>query len=180
MSESSIRVRPLQVEEPTEIRWMIQEIGPGENGFVNGLYTDTEKAYLEKLAENVRIAIGDGLPPGYVRQQIYWLYDGERPVGYGKLRFSLTEALREHGGHIGYTIRPSERGKGYGSRMLKELLAEAKKSGLDRVMLTCNADNAASRSIIEGCGGKLEQPATASCKYWIELPEHAQCTDYID
>lgn len=169
MGEHSIQLRPLQLEEPPEIRFMIQEIGPGENGFVNGLYTDANASYLAKLEENVRIAIGDDLPPGYVRQQIYWLYDGERPIGYGKLRFSLTEALREHGGHIGYTIRPSERGKGYGSRMLKELLAEAKKSGLDRVMLTCNADNAASRSIIEGCGGKLEQPATASCKYWIEL-----------
>lgn len=169
MSEHSIRLRPLQAEETPEIREMIQEIGPGENGFVNGLYTDKEEDYQAKLAENVQIAVGDHLPPGYVRQQIYWLYDGERPVGYGKLRFSLTEALREHGGHIGYVIRPSERGKGYGSRMLKELLIEAEKGGVDRVLLTCNEDNTASRSIIEGCGGKLEQSAKASCKYWIEL-----------
>ncbi|WP_037285128.1 GNAT family N-acetyltransferase [Saccharibacillus sacchari] len=169
MREHSIRLRPLQAEETPEIRVMIQEIGPGENGFVNGLYTDTEEDYQAKLAENARIAIGDHLPPGYVRQRIYWLYDGEHPVGYGKLRFSLTDALREHGGHIGYVIRPSARGKGYGRQMLKELLLEAEKGGLDRVLLTCNAENAASRSIIEGCGGKPEQSATASCKYWIEL-----------
>lgn len=169
MREHSIRLRPLQIEEMPEIRLMIQEIGPGENGFVNGLYTDTEEAYQAKLAENARIAIGENLPPGYVRQQIYWLYDGEHPVGYGKLRFSLTDALREHGGHIGYVIRPSERGKGYGRRMLKELLLEAERGGLDRVLLTCNEDNTASRNIIEGCGGKPEQSANASCKYWIEL-----------
>lgn len=169
MREHSIRLRPLQAEETPEIRVMIQEIGPGENGFVNGLYTDTEEGYRAKLAENARIAIGDHLPPGYVRQQIYWLYDGEHPVGYGKLRFSLTEALREHGGHIGYVIRPSARGKGYGRQMLKELLLKAEKGGLDRVLLTCNEDNAASRNIIESCGGKPEQSANASCKYWIEL-----------
>ncbi|OWR27419.1 GNAT family N-acetyltransferase [Saccharibacillus sp. O23] len=150
---------------------MIREIGPGENGFVNGLYAESEEAYRQKLADNVRIASGENLPEGYVRQQVYWLYDGDRPVGCGKLRYWLTDALRLHGGHIGYTIRPSERGHGYGTAMLRELSEEAAAAGIDEVMLTCNADNTASRRVIERCGGRLEKLEEGSCTYWIKTGE---------
>ncbi|MDO3411350.1 GNAT family N-acetyltransferase [Saccharibacillus sp. CPCC 101409] len=169
MNERNIRLRRLQEQETPEIAEMIREMGPGENGFVNGLYSETEQGYAQKLRENAQIAEGDNLPPGLVRQRIYWLYDGDVPVGYGKLRFELTEALREHGGHIGYAIRPSQRGKGYGVDMLRSLLGEARNIGLDRVLLTCDAGNAASRRIIERCGGEPDERPGDSCKYWIEL-----------
>ncbi|OWA35277.1 hypothetical protein B9G55_11490 [Saccharibacillus sp. O16] len=168
MNEGSIRLKRLREEESEEIRNMIQEIGPGENGFVNGLYVESEEAYQQKLAENAQIARGEQLLEGRVRQQIYWLYDGNRPVGYGKLRYWLTDALRLHGGHIGYTIRPSERGKGYGHVMLRELVEEAAAAGIREVMLTCNADNLASRRVIEHSGGQLEKLDEDSCTYWIK------------
>lgn len=171
MHHHSIRLKRLKAEESDEIRDMIREIGPGENGFVNGLYAESEEAYRQKLADNVRIASGENLPEGYVRQQVYWLYDGDRPVGCGKLRYWLTDALRLHGGHIGYTIRPSERGRGYGTAMLRELSEEAAAAGIDEVMLTCNADNTASRRVIERCGGRLEKLEEGSCTYWIKTGE---------
>lgn len=171
MDYQSIRLKRLKKEESDEIRSMIREIGPGENGFVNGLYVESEEAYRQKLADNVRIASGEDLPEGRVRQQVYWLYDGDRPVGCGKLRYWLTDALRLHGGHIGYTIRPSERGRGYGTVMLRELLAEAAAAGIGEVMLTCNEDNEASRRVIERCGGRLEKLEEGSCTYWIKTGE---------
>ncbi|MGM1045119.1 MAG: GNAT family N-acetyltransferase [Bacillota bacterium] len=57
-----------------------------------------------------------------------------------------------HGGHIGYVIRPSERSKGYGKLLLKQLISMAKDKQISKVLLTCDEDNAASRRIIESNG----------------------------
>ncbi|WP_208919150.1 GNAT family N-acetyltransferase [Paenibacillus uliginis] len=72
-----------------------------------------------------------------------------------------------HGGHIGFVIRPSERSKGYGKLLLKELLDKAKEKQISEVLLTCDEDNAASRRIIESNGGRLKDIHDGSCKYWI-------------
>ena len=49
--------------------------------------------------------------------------------------------LREYGGHMGYTIRPTERGKGYGKEMLRLALEKARDMGIRRVLVTCDAHN---------------------------------------
>lgn len=49
----------------------------------------------------------------------------QRVVGSIQLRHSLTPELEQHGGHIGYAIRPTERGKGYGSAQLREVSARS-------------------------------------------------------
>ncbi|UNK21327.1 GNAT family N-acetyltransferase [Paenibacillus sp. N3/727] len=146
---------------------MILEIGSGENGFVNSLYSEQLEDFQFKLMRNHKTAQGMDLPEGYVPQTLYWLYVNGIPVGYGKLRHYLTDKLLEHGGHIGYVIRPSERSKGYGRLLLKELLDKAKEKQISEVLLTCDEDNAASRRIIESNGGRLKDIHDGSCKYWI-------------
>ena len=64
-------------------------------------------------------------------------------VGIINLRHSLTEKFI-HSGHIGYSIRPSERMKGYATEMLKQLLVYAKNQGLEEVDLVCKSNNTAS------------------------------------
>lgn len=73
------------------------------------------------------------------------------------------------GGHIGYGIRPSERGKGYGKQQLALALLEAKKLALSPVLITCDMDNAASRAVILANGGVLEDVRAGKERYWIEL-----------
>jgi predicted acetyltransferase len=91
------------------------------------------------------------------------------------IRHELNEWLRTIGGHIGYDIRPSRRREGLGKRQLALGLAEARALGLERVLLTCDADNVGSRRIIEGNGGvledEMEDPATGKVKlrFWIDL-----------
>lgn len=90
------------------------------------------------LALEKRAAQQDG--PGYV-------------VGNIELRHHLNPALEELGGHIGYSVRPCERGNGYASWMLSKVLAFARSLGLERVMLDCDADNTASlKTILKGGG----------------------------
>lgn len=99
---------------------------------------------------------GRDLPDGHVPESMYVLVRGRTVLGGIHLRHELTEALRDHGGHIGYAVRPSHRRKGHGTRMLKLVLAEARRRGLQRVLLTCDSDNVASVRVIESNGGRLE------------------------
>lgn len=81
--------------------------------------------------------------------------------------------FREVGGHIGYGIRPSERGKWYATEMLRLALLEAKKLWLQKVLITCDDDNIASAKVIENNGGIFERFAEKDGKkkrrYWITL-----------
>lgn len=95
---------------------------------------------------------------------LYWLYDNDKPIGYGKLRHRLNNNLLELGGHIGYVIRPSERRKGYGTRLLAELVKKANEKNISRVLLTCDEANLASRSIIESNHGELSSITNGTCK----------------
>ena len=96
-------------------------------------------------------------------------------VGCIELRHTLNESLAVIGGHIGFSTVPAERRKGYATEMLKQVLEEAKKAGIDKVLLTCDIDNIASCKTVEKCGGKKEQEEVFVLdgepyyKYWIVL-----------
>jgi len=90
-----------------------------------------------------------------VPASVYWLVEGPEFIGHVSIRHTLSPALERLGGHIGYAIRPSKQGQGYGSRMLELALDKAKKLGIERVLVTCGRDNVASRKVIERNGGKL-------------------------
>lgn len=113
---------------------------------------------------------------GRVPSTQYLAYDEEgNLVGMIQLRHDLTDYLRNHGGHIGYSVRPSERRKGYASQMLALCLHEAKQLGLKRVLVTCDESNIASRRVIEKSGGvqtaSWPNPATGenTLRFWISI-----------
>ncbi len=96
-------------------------------------------------------------------------------VGSIELRHYLNDHLRILGGHVGYFVLPSERGKGYATQMLSRVLQEASALGLTEVLLTCGVDNIPSQKVIEKCGGVRESREPISYenekyyKYWIDL-----------
>lgn len=101
-------------------------------------------------------AEGIGLPPGIPPQQTYLLLkDGKLVVGEIRFRPSLMPPYEKYAGHIGYNIRPDQRGRGYATRQLALLLEEARKIHLVGVSLTIEDDNPASVRVIEKNGGKL-------------------------
>ena len=131
--------------------------------------------FAEFLNQLEMYRTGVNLPEGYVGYSAFYLFDGEKLLGSGNLRHELNENLAVYGGHIGYTVRPSERGKGYGSLILQLTLEKARKLGFKKVFITCDADNIASVKIIEKNGGKLEnqmfyEPSgKLISQYWIQL-----------
>ena len=114
--------------------------------------------------------------PGKVRQNTYWLVrDGREIIGESRLRNGLTPSLEQCGGHIGYMIRPSERRKGYGTKILVLTLEKARGMGLDRVLITCSPKNPGSAKVATANGGVRDtdgiDPETGepTWRFWIEL-----------
>ena len=78
-------------------------------------------------------------------------------IGMINIRWNLTEEMKRFGGNIGYGIRPTERRKGYNKINLYLGLLEAKKIGLDKVMLDCETSNIASSKTMTSLGGVLDR-----------------------
>lgn len=163
-----VELKELSIADGKDIYDMIKEIGPGENGFQNrGYYINTEN-FRDYLKGNINMSKGINLDSKYVPQTLYWLYIDDEPVGIGKIRDYLNDNLKKEGGHIGYSIRPSKRGNGYGNIMLNELLKKAKQKHIDKVLITCEDYNTPSRSVIENNKGRLLDINDHKCRYWVD------------
>ena len=115
----------------------------------------------------LRSASGTPIREDWVPCSFFWVVDGEEIIGSLALRHELNDWLLEEGGHIGYSIRPSRRRLGHASRALALGVREAALLGLDRVLVTCDEDNEASRRTIEANGGVYEDSRHAKRRYWI-------------
>jgi len=141
------------------------------------LACDDFAAYLRLLDDRSR---GVNLPIGFVPETVYWLVrdaGGPDPVALGvtSLRHELTPLLEDVGGHIGYSIRPSARRRGYGTRIHALALEKARERGLPHVLVTCDTDNIGSARIIVKNGGVLASEGYSAVtqsqvsRYWIAL-----------
>ena len=114
-------------------------------------------------------------PAGFVPATQYLALDEqEHLVGMTNLRHRLNDYLLTYGGHIGYSVRPSERQNGYATQMLRLTLEKAKERGIEKVRICCDHYNIASAKTIQACGGILEDEmfdssdGTLTQRYWIE------------
>ena len=106
-----------------------------ENGFINPMHGKSYGEFRAWLQSCIADAAQKGLADGWkVPESTYWLFDGDRPVGYGKIRHFLTDKLLEDGGSIGYAVRPAERQKGYGTAFMRLLLAQCAALGIPKVL----------------------------------------------
>lgn len=91
-------------------------------------------------------------------------------MGILKFRRELNEALLLQGGNVGYYIKKSMRGNGFGSKMLASFIeVVAKKTNLEKVLITCNEDNLLSEKVILSNEGKLENIIDGKKRFWIKL-----------
>ncbi|PWH07550.1 GNAT family N-acetyltransferase [Brachybacterium endophyticum] len=115
------------------------------------------------------------LPPGRVRCSNRWIIedsweDGGPVLGFLSIRHVLNDFLLRLGGHIGYSVRPSQRRKGIASGALTAGLQEARERGIDPVLVTCEEGNLASRLTIEHRGGQYENSIEDHRRYWFGAP----------
>ena len=136
------------------------------------------KTYEEWLNSNLKLhdekyAVEKGLVPSYT----YFLIrkNDNKIIGMIDLRLGLNDYLRNYGGHIGYSIRPTERKKGYNKLNLYLILQVAQNHNLEKVLITCADYNEGSRKTILALGGKFEKNTFDESDnetmnlYWIDV-----------
>ena len=121
----------------------------------------------------------ENLPKDYSTHTFYLIEnDEDRIVGAIGLRWKEVPVLMKYGGFIGYSIRPTERGKGYATEMLRLILPICHQFGEGQVLLTCDKENEASRKTIIKSGGILENEIASPPgsgenrivqRYWIAV-----------
>lgn len=131
----------------------------------------------EWLAFNRRLEKMETVTPELVPadQFIYVREADGKIVGMIQFRRRFNDFLERYAGHIGYSVCPSERRKGYAKRMLADCLNVCRAYGLDRVLIACIPENVGSRRTILANGGEYE--STVFCepdgvyleRYWIAL-----------
>ena len=127
---------------------------------------------IDEYIENLELKEPNGK---YVPDSTYFCLDTSRNIFVGavNIRHYLNEKLMISGCHIGDGIRPSERNKGMGTKMISLALEECNKLGIKKVLMFCNKDNVCSAKTIIKNGGVLENEiiddGVLIQRYWIQL-----------
>ncbi len=114
---------------------------------------------LEKAESYEQWLRGETIPHyGKVKEMVFLAEDEQGEiVGVSDIRMEENDFIRNFAGQIGYSIRPSRRGKGYATQLLHLTLQQAQKQGFPQVLVTCNQPNQASARVIEKNGGVLQE-----------------------
>lgn len=167
-----LRLRPLRPSD--EAAFLDGHRVMATEGFVFGLGLEpgmSWDAYLKHL-DDARAGVGlplDRVPATFLAADVA----GEI-VGRSSIRHCLNDILRLEGGHIGYSVLPQHRRRGYATEILRQSLIIVRAIGVDRVLVTCDDDNTGSIAVIERCGGRLDSVIRISSqavpvrRYWID------------
>lgn len=133
-------------------------------------FTDNYEGWLEKLEQDyTRIPNEEKVPA----RTFFLVRDTDRRiVGMINIRLCLNERLSRYGGHMGYSIRPTERGKGYNKINLYLGLKVCGAHGIDKVFMDADLDNPASWKTMEALGGIRIR------EYYDDVYAHCTVVDY--
>jgi len=161
---------PLSLEHGPALRSYLADYGGGE---IPGYFCGRDWAHERCVTSLAAWARGEQLSAGWVPCSTVFLEKGGELVGHYNFRHHLSPGLERYGGHVGYAVRPSARGRGHATALLGEARREAAVRGLDEVLLTVNPDNVPSVRVIEKNGGRLvetywhEDEGRDVCLYWV-------------
>jgi len=173
ISSGSLVLRPFEQSDEAAAAAAHAELAAEDFTFLHA-HRDGElwTAYLARLE---LLRTGADLPDGWVPETLLAAEVGGDLVGRASIRHWLNSWLEQWGGHIGYCVRPNFRRRGYATEILRQSLQIARAIGLDRALITCDEDNVASATVIERCGGLLENIVSAETgsgskrRYWVDL-----------
>lgn len=149
------------------------------NSPINGVggldrYLDNYEGWLQKLEEDRKNKVTEDRVPA---ETLFLVRENDdKLIGTINMRLAMNEKVRKHYGHIGYSIRPTERRKGYNKINLYLALLVCQEYGLKRVMLTCDKENLGSAKTIQYFNPELEKEFydeeifhCVKQHYWIDV-----------
>lgn len=165
-----MELRRPSLEDKEAILEMMAEFEQAQSPHDGGFWNANNFVYEEWLEENLQAEAGLNIPENWVPAIQLVSFDvAGRALGFLNLRLRLNDYLLENGGHIGYSIRPFERGKGYAKEALRQGLQVAKQKNIKKALVTCSVENPASRAVILANGGLIEDIRNGVERYWIDL-----------
>ena len=174
MNETDLEISALGLEHESAITEYVSEFTTAGDSSINGYFGKPDWSHAQTIEKLEAWSRGEELD-GWVRNTTRFLISNGRILGNYNFRHELTEALTKCGGHCGYSVRPSERRKGYATRMLGHAKGFGRNLGLQRMLVTCDVNNLGSSRAIENNGGILENVIDLEdsdeklARYWITL-----------
>lgn len=178
----------LYLKEPTmdekeELIKMVNEFADANDeyqfeglGNFKKIYDSSYEEFYDSLEVNKHI---NQINPEWANQTSYVLIDENGHIyGAANIRHELKGKLREIGGHVGYGIRPSERGKGYATLQLKLLLEKMDKMGIDNALITCRENNIGSIKTMNKFIGTADSlipsryEGIMEYRYWVDVKKN--------
>ncbi|MEN6383572.1 MAG: GNAT family N-acetyltransferase [Phycisphaerales bacterium] len=164
------------VELKLEFLEMLEEFKNDGAGIINGIGSIDQNDFDNSVILAQRHSLGIDLPKEWVPASTYWLINEQyKLLGTCNLRHHLNGYLEIIGGHVGYSIRPSQRRKGYATKMLSLVIEKAKAMNIHGLLIVCDDANIASAKVIEKNGGFLinkllsREDFRFKRRYWIDL-----------
>ncbi len=172
--ERLLLVQPLPEHEAKvlEYKQEFESTGDVMHGSAGLSQMESYSAWLEKLSRNGNpMTVEEGKVPSTTF--LAMTKEDGQIVGMMDMRHALNEHLLQFGGHIGYSIRPSERLKGYATEMLGLGVKVARERGIEKILVTCDRDNTGSYKTILNNGGVMENELVDNGVYvrrcWIPV-----------
>lgn len=173
-----MELRKINVQD-AQAQWeYTTELPADENGLTNPYHGVSFEEYREKVLPTlISYEHPVNMPDWFVPETYYYLWDEGRLIGEFRIRHHLTEALRNGAGHIGYSIRKEERGKGYGTAGLKLTLQIAKDIvPEEEIYLRVNQDNPASLHVMLHNEGRVVGQDEGH--FFVRIPKKGKdCTE---
>ncbi|MCR4656186.1 MAG: GNAT family N-acetyltransferase [Lachnospiraceae bacterium] len=152
--------RPVKEYESKAAAFKQEFIEKGETTINGSELLDQMYSYDEWLTSVTNNSSHDTVNPSWVVTDTFFAFDeNDSIIGIIDLRHELNDFLKDFG-NTGYSVRPSQRRKGYATEMLGLILERARQIGMDKLQLSVERSNEASIKTITKNGGKYERSFT--------------------
>jgi len=154
-------VKPTSELEKEALEYRQEHFDFGEQVINGSELFDKIASYNEWLAKVTANANAKTVDPDWVLTDTFFAVrvSDHKIVGIADLRYQLNDFLKDFG-NCGYSVRPSERKKGYAAEILRQICLIAKEHGLKQLQLSVERDNTASIKTIEKNGGVYSRSFT--------------------
>jgi predicted acetyltransferase len=170
-----MKIRTLNANDAPQLERFLQDFFDAGETDIPGYFAAPEWPLSQAIERMAAWGRGEQLGEGWVPCTTHFLVVQDEIQGLCNFRHSLTEQLRNFGGHAGYAVRPSARGQAHATRLLEHAKDFGRSLGIDRLLMTCDPANIASVRVIQKCGGVLldnlyrESRQRHVSRFWISL-----------